>query len=240
MAEPRQGLCVVSPCYNEHEAISRFYEAMNAIGDHDPCVRVYSLSRNFGAQVATTAGLDMADGDAVIMMDCDLQHPPGLIRQLVEKWRSGNDVVSAVRGQMSNTTWFKKFSSKAFYWLLNTMSETPMVAGAGEFCLLSRRAHQAIRAMPERHRFLRGMVAWIGFPRAFVPFQTPPRAGGQTDWSARRLVGLAADAIFSFSVTPIRLATRLGLVVIATGACYLAYVLIENLFPRSRPRAGRL
>lgn len=247
-------LCVVTPCFNEEEVVELFYGALrdvlislegldyrilfvddgstdgtlaklNAIAERDRRVRVYSLSRNFGHQVALTAGLEAARGAAVVMMDCDLQHPPELIPKMVQLWREGNDVVSAVRTSTASASWFKRFSAGAFYWMINRLSDTPILTGAADFCLLSRRAHQALRAMPERHRFLRGMVSWIGFRRAVVPFEAPPRAAGKSKYTLLKMVGLALNATFSFSAAPIRLASRVGLAVVLCGAAYLIYIL---------------
>src|ERR1051325_3484727 len=195
MADETQLLCVVTPCYNEEEVIEKFYaalkpvlkslaglnhriifvddgsrdgtlEKLNARGARAPAVHVYALSRNFGHQIALTAGLDAARGDAVIMMDSDLQHPPSLIPEMVCLWREGNDVASEVAQDTEKTGLFKGFTLASFYWLINFLSDTSIVRGAADFCLLSRRAHRALRRLPERHRFLRGMVTWVGFRRA--------------------------------------------------------------------------
>lgn len=252
-SRPRQILCVVCPCYNEAEVVRAFYECLKATLDALPSVRhrilfvddgstdttladlnrlaaadsavsVYSLSRNFGHQVALSAGLDAARGDAVVMMDTDLQHPPALIPVLVEKWQAGADVVSAVRRTTVGETLFKRMSSRGFYLLLNRMSDTPIHEGAADFCLLSRRAHKALRAMPERHRFLRGMVAWIGFDRVFVEYDAPARAAGQSKYTLRRMLRLASNAVFSFSAAPLQTASRVGLAAIAAGVAYLSYI----------------
>jgi len=261
MAETRPLLCVVVPCYNEAEVLGLFYDALkpalealpdlahrilfvddgsedgtltqlNALAARDACVRVYSLSRNFGHQVALTAGLDAAQGDAVLLMDADLQHPPALIPQMVRRWRDGHDVVSALRQGTADSDPFKRFSSALFYWLVNRLSDTRIVPGAADFCLLSRRAHQALQRCPERHRFLRGMVSWIGFSRALVPFDAPPRPAGRSKYSSWKMLGLALNAVFSFSVAPIRLAAHLGLGAILLSLLYLVYILFCFLFDR--------
>lgn len=254
MNNRRERICIISPCYNEAEVIETFYRELKSILgsmselDHeilfvddgstddtlahlnnlarsDDRVRVVSLSRNFGHQVALTAGLDAARGDAVILLDSDLQHPPALIPEMVQRWRQGYQVVSAVRNGTADASCFKRLSSKAFYWLLNRLSDTRIETGAADFCLLSRPAHRALRKMPERHRFLRGMISWIGFKRAFVPYVASARAAGKSKYSLWQMLNLALDAIFSFSALPIKLATRLGLVITVLGFVYLCYVL---------------
>jgi glycosyltransferase involved in cell wall biosynthesis len=248
-------LSVISPCYNESEVVGLFYNTLrpvlesldhvdfemvfvddgstddtlaqlNGFAERDPALRVLSLSRNFGHQVALTAGIDHAAGDAVVMMDSDLQHPPSLIPELVRQWRAGHDVVNAIRQRTDGEGWFKGLSSRGFYWLLNALSGTKVPAGAADFCLLSRRVCQSLRDMPERHRFLRGLVSWAGFDRAMVPYVAPARAAGQTKYSMVKMVGLALDAVFSFSAEPLRLALRAGLGVTIFGFAYLAYALI--------------
>ena len=247
-------LCVVSPCFNESAGLRDFHGALRkvmsslegldyrivlvddgstdstlAVLDElaaaDERVQVYSLSRNFGHQVALTAGIDVARGDAVVLMDSDLQHPPDMIPAMVAKWRAGADVVSAVRRETAGVSLFKRATSRAFYEMLNSVSETRLEPGAADFVLLSRRAHESLRRMPERHRFLRGMVSWIGFPRAFVWYDAPRRRTGKSTYTLGRMMRLASDALFSFSTAPVRLATRMGVAVVALGLLYLAYIL---------------
>ena len=249
----RPMLCVVSPCYNEAGGIRSFHASLklvlaslegldhrivlvddgstdatlavlNELAAVDERVSVYSLSRNFGHQVALTAGCDVARGDAYILMDSDLQHPPELIPELVAKWRAGADVVSAVRLRTAGASVFKQLSARAFYGFLNSISDTHVVPDAADFVLLSSRAHQALLRMPERHRFLRGMVSWIGFHREFVEYVAPARRTGESNYTLRRMIRLASDALFSFSTAPVRLATRMGLAVVACGLLYLAYI----------------
>jgi polyisoprenyl-phosphate glycosyltransferase len=248
-------LTIAVPCYNEADVIERFcaelvrvldgtdvawrvcfiddgssdstLERLNALAHGEPRIRVYSLSRNFGHQIALSAGLDVTAGSAVVMMDADLQHPPALIPQMIALWRSGSDVVSAVREGTDGASWFKKATADAFYWLMNRFGETSIMPGAADFCLLSVRAHKAVCAMPERHRFLRGMVAWIGFNRTYVPFQAPRRPAGQSKYTTLKMVGLAIDALFSFSAAPMRMATRLGLALLVPGALYFLYIVVR-------------
>jgi dolichol-phosphate mannosyltransferase len=191
----------------------------------DASVRVASLSRNFGHQIALTAGMDAATGDAVVMMDSDMQHPPSLIPELVQRWRDGFDVVSATRQQTAGVSLFKSASSRGFYRLLNALSSTKVPPGAADFCLLSKRVCDSIRAMPERHRFLRGLVSWVGFPRVLVRYTAPERAAGTTKYGFVKMVTLALDAVFSFSAEPLRLALRTGLLVAMAAFMYLVWTL---------------
>jgi len=245
-------LTIIVPCYNEAEGVEGFHaelvavlerldlawrvcfiddgstdatlERLNALARVDDRVAVYSLSRNCGHQIALSAGLDVTIGSAVVMMDADLQHPPALIPEMITLWRRGYDVVSAVREETEGATWFKRATANAFYKLINRFGETPIVPGAADFCLLSVRAHRAVCAMPERHRFLRGMVSWIGFNRAYVPFQAPRRRAGESKYTNFKMLSLAVDALFSFSAAPMRMATRLGLALLVPGALYFVYI----------------
>jgi glycosyltransferase involved in cell wall biosynthesis len=248
-------LCVVTPCYNEEEGIDQFYttlmgelrklpnvnaqvifvddgsadatlERLNAIAARDPRVLVYSLSRNFGHQVALTAGLNEAQADVVIMMDSDLQHPPSLIPAMVQKWREGFDIVSTVRESTEDATLFKKVASGLFYKVMNCFSKTPVLANAADFCLLSRAAHQSLVQMPERHRFLRGLVGWIGFRRTTISYCAASRFAGASKYTLTKSLRLAFDGLLSFSATPLRTCIKLGVGCTALGFLYLAYILI--------------
>lgn len=251
----RELLSVVVPCFNEQEAIEHSYRAikdvlnalpnvehelifvddgssdatlqkLNGLMASDHAVRVQSLSRNFGHQVALAAGIDTAVGEAVIMMDADLQHPPSLIPELLQRWREGADIVSAIRHETEGESWFKRTSSRQFYRILNALSATKVPPGAADFCLLSRRVCDSLRRMPERHRFLRGLISWVGYPRAYVPYVAPRRALGKTKYSFVKMVALALDAVFSFSAEPLRLALRTGVVIAFGGGVYLTWTLV--------------
>lgn len=255
----KRRLSVICPCYNEADSIEAFYavlkrvlnrltdyvhrivlvddgsadgtlEALNELAGRDPCVEVYSLTRNFGQQAALTAGLEHARGDVFVLMDADLQHPPEVIPKMLRAWEEGSAVVLTVRRHTADATWWKQLSSQAFYAFFNAFSTTRVVAGAADFCLLSRPARDALVAMPESHRFLRGMVAWMGFPHAKIDYHAQPRVAGDSKYSQVRMLRLAADAIFSFSTKPLRLATQLGLWIVAGGMAYLAYVLYLCFF----------
>lgn len=202
---------------------------LEALAEADPRIRVVALARNFGHQAALSAGLEVARGDAVVLMDSDLQHPPELLPALVARWRDGHPVVCAVRQETADASPLKRFTSAGFYRLFNLLSDVPLVAGAADFTLLSRRAARVVRRLPERHRFLRGLVAWTGLKTAYVAYTAPPRVSGRSKYTSRRMTSLALDAIFSFSVRPIRLAAKAGLIVSALGFAYLAYVLVRAL-----------
>lgn len=248
-------ISVIVPCFNEVDVIHLFHEelrreldlltgfafelifiddgssdgtldALNQMANTDPRIRVASFSRNFGHQIALSAGLDFATGDAVIMMDSDLQHPPELLPLFIARWREGFDVVSAVRLHTPDSSWFKRWSSQLFYQVFNLLSDVRITAGAADFCLLSRRARRALAAMPERHRFLRGMVEWLGYPRSEISYAAHPRAAGISKYPLRRMISLAFDAVLSFSVWPLRLTVRLGVAIAALGLAYLCYVLV--------------
>ena len=256
MGEPAEStLAIVIPCYNEAAVIEQFYgelaraletvdvdwracfvddgstdetlERLNGLAKSHPRVRVYSLSRNFGHQVALSAGLDVTLGSAVVMMDGDLQHPPALLPTMIALWRRGFDVVSGVREDMEDAGWFKRTTARAIYGLINRMGDTEIVPGAADFCLLSSRAHAALCAMPERHRFLRGMVSWIGFHRSYLKFQAPRRPAGESKYTTLKMIALALDALFSFSAAPMRTATRLGLALLVPGVVYFVYILLR-------------
>jgi dolichol-phosphate mannosyltransferase len=188
------------------------------------------LSRNFGHQIALTAGLDAARGDAVVCIDGDLQDPPEVIPELVARWQEGYDVVYAVRERREGETRFKLATASLFYKWINRMSPVDIPAQAGDFRLLSRRALDALREMPERARFLRGMTSWIGFRQIGVPYTREARFAGSTKYPLRRMLRFASDAVTSFSTTPIRFVTALGFVSVLLCLVALAWTLYLRLF----------
>ena len=193
-------------------------------------LRVLRLSRNFGHQAALAAGMERARGDAVITIDGDLQHPPELIAELVERWRAGFQVVQAVRREPVDTSALKRASSRGFYRLLSWVSRLRVTPGAADYRLMTREAVDAFLACPERCRFNRGLVQWIGFDYAEVPYQAAPRRAGRSKYSYRAMLRLAGDAIFSFSSWPLRLAGLAGMCVSLAAAGYLVFVLWAALF----------
>ena len=199
----------------------------------DSSIKVLILSRNFGHQIALTAGIDLASGDALIMMDSDMQHPPDKIMSLVESWREGYDIVSMVRKETEDAGFFKSFTSKAFYWLFNLLSRTYLPVGAADFCLLSKPVYTQLQQMHERHRFLRGMICWLGFNKKLIPYTAAARNAGTSKYSLTKMIRLASEAIFSFSSKPLTLAIRIGLFLTAAGFCYVLYILYGYFFEQN-------
>jgi len=200
--------------------------ALEALAAQDDRVRPLNLSRNFGHQAALTAGLDHAAGDAIISMDGDGQHPPEMIPQMIELVKQGYDVVQAQRIDEGTAFSFKKLTSDAFYQLINRISGTPVHPGAADFRALSRQALDALKAMPEYHRFLRGMIAWIGYRTIILPFHEPKRVAGKSKYSLGKMLRLASDAIFSFSLMPLYIGLSAGGIFIILAIAQMVYVLI--------------
>jgi glycosyltransferase involved in cell wall biosynthesis len=190
-------------------------EILAELAAGDARIKVIELSRNFGHQTAITAGLDHARGDAVVMIDADLQDPPELIPEMLERWREGIEVVYAARTERNGETRFKVATAKWFYRLLSSMSPVPMTRDSGDFRLLDRRALDALLGMRERNRYLRGMTVWIGFTQTAVPYKRDPRYAGETKFSFLRMLRFSLDAIASFSHVPLQVATLVGFAVAA-------------------------
>jgi dolichol-phosphate mannosyltransferase len=208
----------------------RTAEMAEQLAARDPRFTVVSLSRNFGHQMAITAGLDFARGDAVVFMDADLQDPPEVVPAMVARWREGYDVVYGRRVTRASDTFFKRATARAFYKLLRFTSKVDIPEDVGDFRLLSRRAADALKALPERHRLLRGLCAWIGFRQTCVDYERPARAAGGTKYTLRKMAALAFDSLFSFSWFPLRLASLAGLVVTAASALWVLVHVILRLF----------
>jgi dolichol-phosphate mannosyltransferase len=204
-------------------------ELLDGLAETDPRVRIIRLSRRFGYQAAVAAGLDHAEGDVVVTIDADLQDPPELIPQLVERWREGADVVYAIRERREGETWVKLTTARWFSRLFARLSEFDVPAEAGDFRLLGRRAVDALRAMPERTRFMRGMAVWIGYTQTSVPYRREPRHAGKTRYRWRTLARISIDALSSFSHVPLQLATLLGFAVSALAFLAVPYVIVNKL-----------
>lgn len=191
------------------------YELMLAAREMDPRFKLLRLSRNFGHQIAVTAGLDVASGEAVIVMDADLQDPPEVALDLAARWREGFDVVYAVREERHGDTPFKRATAAGFYRLFKRMSDVDVPLDVGDFRLVDRRALDAFRSMRESNRYVRGMFSWIGFRQVGVPFTREERFAGETKYPLRKMVKFATDGIVSFSAYPLRLALKVGFVISA-------------------------
>ena len=200
--------------------------ALKTLATKDNRIRPLTLSRNFGHQAALTAGLDHAEGDVIISMDGDGQHPPEMIPQMVKLVTQGYDIVQAQRIDEGTALSFKKITSEAFYRLINHISGTPVHPGAADFRALSRQALDALKAMPEYHRFLRGMIAWIGYSMVILPFHEPKRVAGKSKYSLGKMMRLASDAIFSFSLMPLYIGLSAGGIFIILALAQMLYVLI--------------
>jgi dolichol-phosphate mannosyltransferase len=184
---------------------------LRALAANEPRYKVIALARNFGHQMAITAGVDAADGDAVVVMDADLQDPPEVVRAMVAKWREGLDVVYGVREKRHGETWFKRLTAALFYRFLRAMlGGVKIPVDAGDFRLMSRPVILTLRALREHHRFVRGMVAWVGFRQGEVRYERPARFAGETKYPLKRMIKFAIDGITSFSIVPLRMATWLG------------------------------
>lgn len=246
-------LSVVVPVFNEAEVLPELYarlttvlegigepyeivlvndgsrdgslELLHHLRDKDPRVTVVALSRNFGHQLAITAGLDHARGDAVVVMDADLQDPPEVLPRMVERWRQGFQVVYGARTRRHGEGLFKRGTAAVFYRVIRKLTAIDIPTDTGDFRLMDRRAVEALRSMHERNRFVRGMVPWLGFKTAAVEYERSPRAAGETKYPIHKMVRFALDAIFSFSIAPLRLATVFGFAVSAAAFAYAAWAI---------------
>ncbi len=194
-----------------------------------PDIRVLQLSRNFGKEAAVTAGLAHARGEAVILMDADLQDPPELIPDMVAEWRNGTDVVLMKRRSRAGESWLKRVTASLFYRLINRISDAPIPVDTGDFRLMSRRTVDALNRLPERNRYLKGMFAWVGMPTATLEFDRDPRAAGKTKWNYLKLVHLAMEGITSFSTRPLRIALLLGLLAAGAGGLFGFWEVLKTL-----------
>jgi dolichol-phosphate mannosyltransferase len=199
--------------------------SLAALAAQDERVTILSLSRNFGHQAALTAGLDHAEGDVIISLDGDGQHPPEMIPQMIQLIEHGYDIVQAQRIEAEGGFSFKKVTSEGFYWLINKISGTHIQPGAADFRALSRQALDALKSMPEYHRFLRGMIAWMGFKSVILPYHEQKRMAGKSKYSIGKMLRLASDAIFSFSLMPLYIGLSIGGLFLFLAAAQILYVL---------------
>jgi len=252
----RPTLSLVLPIYNEEEVIPELHkrlgefltqlalpaevvfvndgsrdksmELLRGIAAEDPRYRVVSFARNFGHQRAITAGVDFARGKAVVVMDADLQDPPEVVLEMVAKWRQGFDVVYARRRKRAGETWFKRVTARVFYRVFAAMIPIQVPLDTGDFRLMSRRVVLVLRELRETHRFVRGMVAWVGFKQTEVLYDRPGRFAGETKYPLRKMVSFAIDGITSFSVLPLRFATYMGMLMILASVGVIIWALVAK------------
>ncbi len=251
-------ISVVVPCYNEEESIAETHrrlgslaadrpgerfefvfvndgsrdqtlELLRGIAASDDRVRVVSFARNFGHQLAVTAGVDHARGDAVVLIDADLQDPPEVIEDMIDRWKEGYEVVYGVRTDRPGESRFKRVTAHVFYRLLNWLSDTPIPLDTGDFRLMDRAVADVLRNMPERDRFIRGMVSWIGFRQLALPYRRAERFAGSTKYPLRKMLRFASDGMISFSVKPLKLAMMTGLGCAAIACLGILWVLGARL-----------
>ncbi|MFZ5788346.1 MAG: glycosyltransferase family 2 protein [Acidobacteriota bacterium] len=213
----------------------RSWRLVRELAALDPRVRGVSFSRNFGHQMAFAAGLDHARGRAVVIMDADLQDPPELVPELIAKWREGYEVVYAVRAGREGETWFKKATAAAFYRILRGITSVEIPLDTGDFRLMGPRALEAFRRLPERHRFTRGLVSWLGFRQTGVTYVRAARHAGATGYPLRKMLRFAIDAITSFSHVPLQLATWLGFAVSLLAFAFIVVVIVLKVIGISWP-----
>ncbi len=203
---------------------------LREIAQNHDIVRVISFARNFGHQIAVTAGVDAAMGDAVVLIDADLQDPPEVIPKMIARWEEGYDVVYGTREQRSGESAFKLATAKAFYRVLNSLSEVPIPLDTGDFRLMGRNVVDVLKSMPERHRFVRGMVSWIGFRQVALPYARAERFAGESKYPLRKMLSFAIDGILSFSSKPLRVATGLGAFVSLLSLLGIMYAVYMRVF----------
>jgi dolichol-phosphate mannosyltransferase len=261
-------ISIVAPVYNEEQALPELHRRVAGVLDgldepwelvlvndgsrdrsaaviadlhqQDPRVKGISFSRNFGFQIAVTAGLDFANGDAVILTDADLQDPPELYPQMLATWRAGYDVVYGVRTSRVGETRFKLLTAKLFYRLIRRITKIDIPLDTGDFRLMDRRVVKAIRSMPERNRFLRGMVPWVGFRQTGISYERASRFAGESKFSSvKQMLPFALDAITSFSYLPLQLATYLGFFMAALAGLAIVAVVLLRLLGPSAPLLGQ-
>jgi len=202
---------------------------LSHLAEQDAHIRLINLSRNFGHQAAITAGMDRAQGQAIIVIDADLQDPPELIPQMINQWKQGFQVVYGKRRQRSGETFFKKITAKLFYRLLRFLTDIEIPVDTGDFRLIDRQVCDALKRLPEKNRYIRGLISWLGFKQTSVEFVREERLAGKTKYSLRKMLKLATDGITSFSAKPLKLATISGLLLSGISFGYLLYVFYLKL-----------
>ena len=253
----KKTISLVVPCFNEEGNVEAIYQLIKTeldplvnfelifvddgssdqtllriiqIGQQDSRVRYITLSRNFGHQNALKAGLDYAKGDAVISLDADLQHPPRLIKEFIEKWQQGYDVIYSVRKDGNEIGLFKRLSSKLFYRFINLFSDTTIQEGAADFRLLDRKVVNVIKALPENYLFIRGLTSWVGFKQIGIEYKAEKRFSGQSKYSLKRMIHFASSGITSFSTKPLKVSIYLGFTIAIISFIYGLYAIFEAVF----------
>lgn len=251
-------ISVIIPVFNETEVIDATYQRMKSVMDgikmeyelifvndgsrddteqkisgyakEDKTVKLLSFSRNFGHQCAISAGMDYASGDAVVVIDADLQDPPELIPKMIEKWQEGYEVVYGKRLKRKGETFFKKATAKLFYRTLRHLTSVDIPVDTGDFRLIDRKVCDVFRRLQEKNRFIRGLVSWIGFRQTYVEYVREERLAGETKYPLKKMVRFAMDGILSFSYIPLKIASLLGFLISGISFLYLIFVLIQKLF----------
>lgn len=257
---------LIIPIYNEEETLPELYHRVSGVMNRmdglvelvfindgscdrslqllrdlhqkDERVCYLSFARNFGHQIAVTAGLNFVRGQAIVILDADLQDPPELIPDMVEKWRQGYQVVYAQRTQRRNEGWFKRFTAYAFYRLLKRLADVDIPTDTGDFCLMDRQVVNVFNAMPERNRYLRGLRSWVGFQQTAIRFEREPRFAGEIKYTFRKSLALAVDGLVSFSKVPLRISTYVGLLAAVAAILMALTVIYWRLFVPHSPLTG--
>ena len=255
--EAHKLISIVVPAYNEEKVLPEFHrrigdvlsgikldaeivyvndgsndrtlEVLHQLRDADDRVAIIDLSRNFGKEIALTAGLHQAKGDAAVVIDADLQDPPGLIPELISEWKNGYDVVYAKRTRRQGDTFLKKATAHTFYRLMHKVGDVNLPKDSGDFRLLSRRAITALNTLGEQHRFMKGLFAWIGFRQKSVPYERDPRYAGDTKWNYWELWNFAIEGFTSFTTAPLKLATYVGFITALGAFAYGIFMIIRTL-----------
>ncbi len=250
-------ISIIIPLYNEEEVIEVLFERLESVaqslseqiqivfindGSKDRSwsiiesykpnhfnIKAIDLSRNFGKEAAISAGLDEADGAAVILLDADLQDPPELIPEMIQAWKNGADIVNMKRLNRDGESWLKKTSARIYYWLLNKLADFDIPENVGDFRLLSRKVIDHIKNMPERNRYMKGIMSWPGFNSTIIEFNRPARELGETKWNYFQLLKLGLSGITSFSITPLRLVFTVGVFVASGSLLFAFFILIRTL-----------
>lgn len=262
----RQGrtLSIIAPCFNEEQSLGFFFARLESVlseagvdweivfvndgsrdgtlalllerAQQDPRIKVLDLSRNFGKDIALTAGLDAATGDMVVPIDVDLQDPPEVILEFLDAWEQGADIAVGVRVDRSSDSFFKRMTAGAFYRVFNRLSNVELIHNAGDFRLLDRRVVTVLAQLPERRRFMKGLFSWVGFKQAYIPYVRQPRVAGASAWRYWRLWNFALDGITAFSTAPVRIWSYVGLAAAVVALGYAGVIIGRTLlFGRDAP-----